>query len=249
MNTKVPTAFLLVLAAAAPAPTGGAEVRQTAQDFETEAARLEDAMDSAQAVWHEQDSLVRALNDESRVLETAYADPDATADELRALESRYETALDQAYRQAKATIASRRRVYDQMDKLAELGRKIEAARRAILDAPMPGGLWRLEIPGSDLVGIMQLEIDGGSVSGRYRLSNGHSGSVEGTYGGGRLELTRFDAGSGKDAQLRAVVDESAGILYGEWVRFELGAGEPGSGRWSATRVSDERELLSLGATP
>jgi hypothetical protein len=126
-----------------------------------------------------------------------------------------------------------------MDKLAALGRRIEAERRAVLDAPMPGGLWRFEISGANLVGILKLEVNGGSVSGTYRLSNGGRGTVSGSYGGGLLELTRIDSGSGRDAVLRAEIDERAGTLVGEWVRFELGAGEPGSGRWHAERVSDE----------
>jgi hypothetical protein len=224
------------------------EPGSTAREFEAQAARLEIAVDAAQSVWQEQDALVLDLQDEARALETAYTDPDATAAELRKLEDRYEAALEQAYKQARATIANRRRVYDQMDKLAELGKKIEAERRAVLDAPMPGGLWRLEIPtgAGALIGIMQLEVDGGTVHGSLRLSNGRRGTVSGTYGGGHLELMRSDAASGRDAALRAEVNESTGTLDGEWVRFELGAGEPGSGRWSATRVSDESELPDLG---
>jgi len=225
-----------------------AEAGSTARQFEAEAAKLETAIDAAQALWREQDSLVLDLQDEARALETAYGDPDATAAELRKLEDQYETALLEACKQAQATITSRRRVYDQMDKLAELGRKIEAERRAILDAPMPGGLWRLEIPtgAGTLIGIMQLQVDGGTVRGSLRLSNGRRGTVSGTYDGGHLELMRSDTASGRDAALRADVNESAGTLEGEWVRFELGAGEPGSGRWTATRVSDESELPDLG---
>jgi hypothetical protein len=132
-----------------------------------------------------------------------------------------------------------------MDRLAELGRRIEAERQAIFDAPMPGGVWRMEIDGTDLVGVLRLEVAGAGVRGTYRLSNGRRGSVSGTYGAGRLDLTRFDGGSGRDAVLRADVDEQGGTLAGEWVRFELGAGEPGSGTWSATRVSAEDEVPDL----
>ena len=223
-----------------------AEPQETARQFEAEAAKLEAANDATQEAWRTQDGLMRDLLDEATALETAYADPDATATELRAIEDRYGVALEAAYRQAKATIASRRRVYDQMEKLAALGRKIEADRRAVLDAPMPGGLWRFEIPGDDLVGTLQLEVaKGGGVSGTYRLSNGGRGTVSGSYGGGLLELTRTDSGGGRDAVLRAEVNEAAGTLSGEWVRFELGAGEPGSGRWHAERVSDESELPEI----
>jgi hypothetical protein len=222
-----------------------AEPAETAREFEAEAAKLEAANDATQESWRAQDVLVRNLLDEQAALERAYGDPDATVAELRALEDRYAAAVEAAYRQAKATIANRRRVYDQMDKLAALGRRIEAERRAVLDAPMPGGLWRFEIPGAGLVGVLQLQVSGGNVSGTYRLSNGARGTVSGSYGGTQLELTRSDSAGGRDAVLRAEVDETAGTLSGEWVRFELGAGEPGSGRWHGERVSDESELPAI----
>jgi hypothetical protein len=224
---------------------GATEPGDAAREFEAEAAKLEAANDATQEAWRTQDGLVQDLLADAADLERAYGDPDASAAELRALEDRYEAALGAAYKQAKATIANRRRVYDQMDKLAALGRRIEAERRAILDAPMPGGLWRFEIPGAGLVGILKLAVNGGSVSGTYRLSNGGRGTVTGSYGGGQLELTRYDGGSGRDAVLRASIDEQAGTLDGEWVRFELGAGQPGSGRWHAERVSDEAALEEL----
>ena len=101
---------------------GAAEPQEAARLFEAEAARLDAANDATQEAWQTQDGLVRDLLDEAAALEGAYADPDATAAELRAIEDRYGAALEAAYRQAKATIASRRRVYDQMEKLAALGR-------------------------------------------------------------------------------------------------------------------------------
>jgi hypothetical protein len=236
----------LALALTGPAVAGAVEPGEAARTFETEAARLEAANDATQEAWQVQDGLVRDLLDEAAVLESAYADPDATADELRAIEARYEAALGAAYHQAKATIASRRRVYDQMDKLAALGRRIEGERRAVFDAPLPGGLWRMEIPGSDLVGIMQLDSEGGTVRGTYRLSNGSRGTVSGSYSGAsHLELTRSDSAGGLDAALSGNIDVDRGTLEGTWVRFELGSGQPGSGTWAATRVSDESELPDL----
>jgi hypothetical protein len=247
-RSTAPFLLALALSGVAPAAMAAGEAGDAARAFEAEEARLEENLDDAQATWREQDGLVSVLLDESKALQTAYADPNSTAAELRKIEDRYEAALDEAYQQARATIASRRRVYDQMDKLAALGKKIAAERRALLDAPMPAGLWRIEVPSgaSTLIGVMQLEVDGGAVHGTFRLSNGRHGTVSGRYGGGRLELTRLDSGSGRDAELNADVDERAGTLGGVWVRYELGAGEAGSGSWSGTRVSDEQELHELG---
>jgi hypothetical protein len=238
--------IVLALGVTEPATLGATEPADAAREFEAEAARLEAANDATQEAWQVQDGLVRDLLDEAGVLESTYADPDATADELRAIEARYEAALGAAYRQARATIASRRQVYDQMDKLAALGRRIEAERRAVFDAPLPGGLWRMEIPGSDLVGILQLDSEGGTVRGTYRLSNGARGTVSGSYSGAsHLELTRSDSAGGLDAALSGNIDVDSGTLEGTWVRFELGSGQPGSGTWTATRVSDESELPDL----
>jgi hypothetical protein len=238
--------MVLMLLLVAPPVARATEPADAAREFEAEAARLEAANDATQEAWQVQDGLVRDLLDEAKVLEMTYADPDATAAELRAIEARYEAALGAAYRQARATIASRKRVYDQMDKLAELGRRVEAERRAIFEAPLPGGLWRLEIPGSDLVGIMQLEAEGGSVRGTYRLSNGARGTVSGSYSGAsHLELTRSDSAGGRDAAFSGNIDIESGVLEGTWVRFELASGQPGSGTFIATRVSDESELQDL----
>ncbi len=238
--------IVLALGVTEPATLGAAEPGDAAREFEAEAARLEAANDATQEAWQVQDGLVRDLLDEAKALESAFADPDSTADELRALEARYEAALGAAYRQAKTTIASRRRVYDQMDRLAALGRGIEAQRRAIFDAPLPGGLWRLEIPGSDLVGVLKLEGEGGSVRGTYRLSNGTRGTVSGSYSGAsHLELVRSDSGGGRDAAFSGNIDVERGVLEGTWVRFELASGQPGSGTFIATRVSDESELPDL----
>ena len=246
VRSSVHGPIVLAFALTLPAVAGAAEPGEAAREFEAEAARLEAANDATQEAWQVQDGLVRDLLDEAKALESAFADPDATADELRAIEARYEAALGAAYHQAKATIASRRRVYDQMDKLAALGRRIEAERRAIFDAPLPGGLWRLEIPGMDLVGVLKLEGEGGNVRGTYRLSNGARGSVAGSYSGeSHLELTRSDSAGGRDAALSGNIDIASGTLEGTWVRFELGSGQPGSGSWTATRVSDESELPDL----
>jgi hypothetical protein len=232
--------ILLTLGVVAPAGAESAAAR-----FAAEAKRLEGEIAAAQTAWQEQYRLYDQLLAAARRLESGFVDPDATAAELRALEDRYSVALEGTYRQARLTSDARRRVYDGMDRLAEAGRQVEDERKAAFDVPVPGGLWRIEVPGGNLVGLLRLEARGALVSGDYRLSNGRHGSVSGTFAAGRLELVRVDAKGGRDATLEADVDAARGTFAGTWQRFELASGEPAMGRWSGVRLGPDDEVPEL----
>ncbi len=213
--------------------------------FAAEAKRLEAEMAAAEGAWDEQQRLVDDVVAAARKLEAAVASPDATTKELRALEDRYAVALDAVYRQARQTSDSRRRVYDAMDRLAEAGRRVEEERQAARDVPVPGGLWRIELPEGNLTGLMRLEADGTAVRGDYRLSNGRHGAVAGSYVGGLLDLVRVDSRGGRDASLTAKVDEGQESLAGTWLRFELSTGEPATGTWTGVRIGPGEEVPEL----
>lgn len=248
MSTRTPGAAALALLAALGAASAVAQpAGEAARDYESEARRLNVEIDEAEAAWDEQYRLYRDLISAARALEAGFAGPDVTPSELRDLEDRYEAALEAAYRQARRTIDRRRAVYDGMERLAEAARRVEANRRAELEQPLPAGLWRLEVEATDLVGLLRLEVEGTLVHGSYRLSNGRSGSVAGSWAGDRLELTRVDAESGRDAVLSATLDRSEETLEGTWQMFELADGRPAAGRWSAVRIGAEDELPELGS--
>ena len=227
---------------------GGAEAsaQSAAAEFAAEAAELENDIAVTRTAWAEQRRLYQALLDAAADVEAGMGDPDATAKRLRALEDRYSVALEAAVRQARWTSDSRRRVYDGMERLAAAGRRVEREKNAVYDAPMPGGLWRLEVPDSDLSGLLRLTLDGATVRGDYRLSNGRHGSVGGTFVNGRLELVRVDSVSGRDATLNADLVPGAGRLDGMWQRFELASGEPSMGYWTAIRLGPGDEVPDLG---
>jgi hypothetical protein len=241
-----PLALALMLASGvALASARGAFAQNAAAQFAADSHRLEDDVTAAQNAWDEQRRLYQTLLTAAQELEAGLDDPDATSRALRALEDRYSAALEAAFRQARATSDSRRRVYDDMDRLAAAGRRVEQEKKAALEVPIPGGLWRIEVPESDAVGLMRLKANGTLVSGDYRLSNGRHGSVSGTYAGGRLDLIRVDSQSGRDLSLTAEVDAGAETLSGAWQRNELASGGPAMGSWSGVRLGPGDEVPDL----
>jgi hypothetical protein len=246
MNRRIPifsalglTTLLSVLAGVP------AFAQSAAAEFAADSRQLENDVTAAQGAWDEQRRLYQELLGAAQTLENALADADATANELRALEDRYSVALEAAVHQARLTSDKRRRVYDGMDRLAAAGRRVEQEKKAAYEVPIPGGLWRIELPGGDIVGLMRLAVSGSMVSGDYRLSNGRHGSVSGTYAGGRLDLLRVDSQSGRDLSLTAEVDAEAGTLSGSWQRSELASGGPAMGEWTGVRLGPGDEVPDL----
>ena len=227
--------------------TPGASAQSAAAQFAADSRQLENDVTAAQKAWDEQRRLYQVLTAAAQALENALGAADSSANELRALEDRYSVALEAAVRQARLTSDRRRRVYDGMDRLAAAGRRVEQEKRAAYDVPMPGGLWRIELPQSNVVGLMRLTASGTMVSGDYRLSNGRSGSVRGTYTGGRLQVVRVDSQSGQDGTLSAEVDAGRGTLSGTWQRDQLATGEPSMGSWTGVRLGPGDEVPDLDA--
>lgn len=236
---------LIALTLFAIASASSATAQSAAAQFAADSNRLEDDVTAAQNAWDEQRRLYQALLAAAQELEAGLDDPDATSRALRALEDRYLAALEVAFRQARLTSDSRRRVYDDMDRLAAAGRRVEQEKKAAYDVPIPGGLWRIEIPDGDLVGLMRLAANGSMVSGDYRLSNGRHGSVSGTFAGGHLELIRVDSQSGRDLSLTADVDAAAETLSGAWQRTDLASGGPAMGGWTGVRLGPGDEVPDL----
>jgi hypothetical protein len=248
MNRRAQLAGLLGLSMVLLAATDPPLFAQSAAaQFAADSRQLENDVTAAQKAWDEQRRLSQDLATAAQSLERALGAADSSANELRALEDRYSVALEAAARQARLTSDRRRRVYDGMDRLAAAGRRVEQERRAADDLPVPAGLWRIELPQTDVVGLMRLTAKGTLVSGDYRLSNGRSGSVSGTYTGGLLQVVRVDSQSGQDGTLRAEVDAGRGTLHGTWQRDQLSTGEPAMGSWTGVRLGPGDEVPDLDA--
>jgi hypothetical protein len=124
------------------------------------------------------------------------------------------------------------RVADQQLRVAGL----EAALAILRDQPRGDltGTWDLRIdPGAEK-GTLQLEQHGTLLSGDYRMTNGGTGSITGTFAASILRWERVDATAGRDAVFTGSL--VAGALEGDWLATVYGRGTSEVGRWHATRV-------------
>ncbi len=85
-------------------------------------------------------------------------------------------------------------------------------------------------------GLLDLELDGTSVSGTLGLADGTFGSVRGTFVRGRISLERVSADSGLDLILEGRYDPAEGDLEGTWRPAVAGVGNPGGGTWRAEKT-------------
>lgn len=99
------------------------------------------------------------------------------------------------------------------------------------------GRWRIEISAPAETGIFDLKLDGAQVAGTFSLAGGKSGSLKGTYTGGRLRLERIDSQRGLDGIFEGNVDAALGTVRGFWSPSILADGGPGGAGWSGVRVS------------
>ncbi len=132
-------------------------------------------------------------------------------------------------------------------RLADL-RRLVAEREALVEriadlrARMPQredvltGEWEVTWMPAGVTGTFYLEQSGTLVTGQYRLGPLGSGSLQGTFVGGKLHLQRIDAERGRDAELTGVLDPDGRRIRGTWQSFELVQGGIPRGQWVARRV-------------
>jgi len=132
-------------------------------------------------------------------------------------------------------------------RLADL-RRLVAEREALVEriadlrARMPQreevltGEWEVTWMPAGVTGTFYLEQSGTLVTGQYRLGPLGSGSLQGTFVGGKLHLQRIDAERGRDAELSGVLDPDGKRIRGTWQSFELVQGGIPRGQWVARRV-------------
>ncbi|MFN7965680.1 MAG: hypothetical protein U0V87_08330 [Acidobacteriota bacterium] len=153
--------------------------------------------------------------------------------------------LVEAVRQARAQAASSREITDRrIDEVWRLIHERDAlmVRLTELRGARPTGqepltgVWDLVwMPGS-IAGTLYLDQSGTLVTGQYKLSNGMSGSLQGTFVNGKLYLQRIDAVRGRDAEIEGALDSDGLRLRGTWQNFELVQGGLPRGQWTARRA-------------
>ncbi|MFN7962064.1 MAG: hypothetical protein U0002_12405 [Thermoanaerobaculia bacterium] len=116
-------------------------------------------------------------------------------------------------------------------------REVLANGRKLAVEDAISGRWRVEVAAPADQGTFELRLAGSAVTGTYKLGSGKSGSLRGTYVGGRLRLERVDKDHGLDGTFEGNVDPLLGTARGFFSPAELGAGGPAGAGWSAVRLS------------
>lgn len=229
---------VLCLAGAASAQTVVRHLEVEADLAEKEVAALLQRYEGARA----REEAARGRVDEAAgELDARLAQEAATLDRIEALNRR----LAEARAAEEAAEAEAR---DLRSRLIELRRRQELlaaelrrTRGAPADLPDPiTGAWSLTLEPGERRGLLDLSLDGTSISGTLGLDDGSFGSVRGTLISGAVRLERVSAEGGLDMALDGRIRED-GTLQGTWRPLVLGRGEPAGGTWTAEKAPPEQE--------
>ena len=237
-NSKL---LLLCLLLWTPRPTLSQQVEGAADlqsAFAVEASLLDEeiaAYGRARSREHRAVADLQRLNSE---LDELIADPNAALASFTRLEEEVGLATEEACARARDSAAARQVMYERMRRLSGIVQEYEATeeRRQERSGGI-AGVWRVEAQPIDLYGVFELAAEDLLVTGTYRMSNGNQGSMRGTLVGERLELEMIDSNQGAIATVRGVLDTIKGEIRGRWFAFDLSAGRPASGDWSAYKTS------------
>lgn len=184
-------------------------------------------------------------------LDAVLADPNAAIAQMRALEARLGVARETAYLRLTETAGVRQRMYERMERLAEVARsmKTRESQTVKIDESGPKGLWKFRLQGIEVFALVNLDFEESAlagdwpVSGTYRNSNGHRGTLRGWFRSNALMLEVIDSRRGKVATLEGTA-ASGGRLSGTWtaVRVDMTPDQSQAGTWTAHRVSSEAEV-------
>jgi len=220
------------------------------EEYTTESRLLEADLDRYLEARQRESEAIRQVRDLALQVDDALADPNAPLAELRTLEATFAARREAAFSRLQESAEARLRMYDRMDRLETLARQLEetAPQPVAADERGPDGLWQLSFESLGIYALVDLRFTVSGfersflVSGPYRTSNGHQGTLSGTFSSHRLTLEALDSRRGKVAVLDGIVGAD-GRLQGTWQAVVTGLGEdrPEGGTWSGHRVSSTAE--------
>jgi len=160
--------------------------------------------------------------------------------EREALEA--QVALSQVNERAASL---RRQVHQRLRKTSLLESRIEGLgdEAGVRIDPL-SGRYALSVSPGNQTGIVQLRFSNNSVTGFYTLEEGSSGSLTGTYSGGKLNLERVDSREGGGSTWVGALDPASRMIRGTWTARDGIDDLPSSGTWSAEKTEadlDESE--------
>jgi hypothetical protein len=226
-----------------------------AGDLETEyvleSRLLENELDRYVETRERESQAIQEVRRIAGQLDDVLANPNSPVSEMREIEAMLAVARETAYLRLKETSSARGRMYERMERLAEVARGMERREPEPVreTGNGPEGLWEFRLQGIDIYALVDLSFEvsgldrGWTVVGSYRNSNGHRGTLRGLFRANRLELEAMDSRRGKVANLDGTVDGS-GRLRGTWTAVQTGLtpDSPQAGVWTAHRVSSESEV-------
>lgn len=119
----------------------------------------------------------------------------------------------------------------------EIARRVASLRGRVPQRREPlTGTWEVTWMPAGHTGTFFLDQSGTLVTGQYKLGPAGSGSVQGTFVGGKLFLQRIDAQRGRDAEIEGVLDPDGTRIRGTWQNYEMVHGGLPRGTWTARRV-------------
>jgi hypothetical protein len=155
--------------------------------------------------------------------------------EAAAAQQALETANDRA-------AELRRQVHQRLRKTALLESRIESLGddAGVRIDPL-SGRWSLSMSPGNETGFVQLRFSNNEVTGFYTLTEGSSGSLTGTYSGGRLTLQRVDSREGGNSTWTGELDPATRRIRGSWTARDGADDLPSSGTWSAEKLETDRD--------
>lgn len=103
------------------------------------------------------------------------------------------------------------------------------------------GHWVLTQMPAGLHGDLFLDQRGTILSGEYRLENGQTGNVQGTFVNGQMILERIDSQYGRIGRYEAVLSKDQNALRGTWYSYEVSSGQPLVGALAVDRAPESEE--------
>lgn len=102
------------------------------------------------------------------------------------------------------------------------------------------GRWTLVMMPSGTKGDVYMSQNGTLLTGDYKLDNGQTGNLQGTFINNQLFLERIDARYGKMGRFEGTLSKDRQSLKGAWFSYDFASGQPLTGAFSFDRVQEEQ---------
>ena len=226
---------LLALTLAASASDGG---RETAR---MRLVSLETVLSAKRSLLREKWATLAQLDGQITDLSASESAGGAEADQRTADRVR---DLLQAAQRRQVLEAERLQLLQGMQDLFQevkaLQEEIQKARSELQEtSQILEGKWAVTLMPAGTRGDVYLSQNGTLVTGDYKLENGQSGSLQGTFINNTLVMERIDSRYGKMGRFEGTLAANKLSLRGAWYSYDIMSGQPLSGAFVLERNQEE----------